>query len=218
MGTLLGSTDAFKARAVEVNLSQAEINLLVAQGTDSLARLTFAACPPGQSPTDTRVQLLFPATHTPFQGALNSLKRLIFEAQILVVADVKQKVSRKDDSQTVVLAPAERENRIEDQRTRLSGLRLRGEGEVARQCYDAVLSMMEKDIFACLGPEKFVARRFELLQKKPGREITIDAPSLIVRDKHQWLSCPTSAELEVVNALRRRALAFDLVKLVHTTK
>lgn len=179
----------------QVSLSTAEINHLIAQGTNSLARLAFAACPPGQSPSDAQVQLLFPASHVAGQGALNSLKRLIFEAQTLVVADVKQTMSRKEENQTVVLAPAERENRIKDQRTRLSGLRFRGDEEVAHQCYDTVLSMMEKDALTYLGPEKFVARRFELLQKRPGREIAIDASSLVVKDRSQQLTCPTSTEL-----------------------
>ena len=63
-----------------------------------------------------------------------------------------------------------------------------------------------------MGPEKFATRRQELLQKKPNREISIDQSALIVKDKQQELLCSTSTELEVMNALRRRSLAFDLVK------
>lgn len=189
MGTLLELAEAFKARALEVNLSLGEVNQLIAQGTDSLARLAFAACPPGQSPSDTQAQLLFPATRAPGHGALTSLKRLIFEAQTLAVADVKQKVSRKERRQPngIVLAPAERENRIEDQRPWLSGLRLRGDEEVARRCYDAVLSMMEKDPLVYMGPERFVARRHALQIAIDA----IDASSLIVKDRRPPLTCPT---------------------------
>lgn len=49
--------------------------------------------------------------------------------------------------------------------------------------------------------------------KETWEEIAMDASSLIVRDKHQSLSRSTSTKLEVVNAFRRRVLAFDLVKL-----
>lgn len=73
MGTLLESTEACKARAQEVNLSSDEVSLLIAQGTDSLARLALAACPPGQSPTDAQVQLLFPATHVSLAKGLQVL-------------------------------------------------------------------------------------------------------------------------------------------------
>lgn len=126
MGVLLKSTETFRARALEVDLSNAKVSLLIAQSTDSLVRLAFAACSPGRSLTDTQAQLLFSATHTPGQGAMNLLQRLVFEAQARAVADVKQKVARKKN-QTIVLASAEREHRIKDQRTRLSSLGLGGE-------------------------------------------------------------------------------------------
>ena len=111
----------------------------------SLARLAFAACPPGQTPTDDQVRSLFQPL-VANQGTLSSAKRFIFQAQNFVVADVKSKVHKKDDAVTCTLAPAERENRITDQRTRLTGLRLRGEEECSHSSYDLVLSMMEKDL------------------------------------------------------------------------
>lgn len=114
--------------------------------------------------------------------------------------------SERNQPNGKVLAPAERENRIEDQRLWLSGLRLRGDEEVAHQCFDAVLSMMEKDPLVHVGPERFVTRRHEL-------QIAIDAASLIVKDRRPPLTCPAVTELEVVNAFRHRALAFVLVRL-----
>eukprot|EP00438_Fugacium_kawagutii_P023335 Skav221486 [mRNA] locus=scaffold1514:194152:200600:- [translate_table: standard] len=74
--------------------------------------------------------------------------------------------------------------------------------------------MVEKDALVYLGPEKFITRRAELQHKKPSKELSLDAATLIVKDKHPSLHCATNIELEVVNALRRRSLAFDLVKLV----
>ena len=73
--------------------------------------------------------------------------------------------------------------------------------------------MLEKDCLLYLGPEKFPTRRNELLQKKPSKEISIsiDQSQLVVKDKQSDLTCPTVTELEVSNALKRRALAFDLV-------
>ena len=67
------------------------------------------------------------------------------------------------------------------------------------------------DCLLYLGPEKFPTRRHELLQKKPSKEISIDQAHLVVKDKQQDLTCPTVTELEVSNAFKRRALAFDLV-------
>ena len=124
----------------------------------------------------------------------------------------KNKVHKADESVKTKLAPAERDNRIKDQKARLEGLRFRGEEECSHQSYDLVLHMLEKDTLLYLPPDKFPTRRHELLQKKAPKEITIDQSALIVRDKHMELTCATTTELEATNALRRRALAFDLVK------
>ena len=124
--------------------------------------------------------------------------------------EVKIKANRKDDASTT-FAGAERDARIEQQKGRLTELRFRGEEECCHASYDVTLNMLEKNCLLYLGPEKFPTRRHELLQKKPGREISIDQSQLVVKEKQPDLTCPTVTELEVSNALKRRALAFDLV-------
>ncbi len=52
MGTSLESVNALRSRALEVALSADEATALVSNGVTSLARLAFAACAPGQTPTD----------------------------------------------------------------------------------------------------------------------------------------------------------------------
>ena len=209
MGTSLESVNALKSRALEVALTPAEASALETNGITSLARLAFAACHPGQTPTEAQLQpLLHPIPLNP--GNTASLKRLIFESQTLVCNEVKVKANRKDDASTT-FAGAERDARIKQQKLRLTGLRFRGEEERCHSSYDITLNMLEKNCLLYLGPEKFPTRRHELLQKKPSKEISIDQAQLIVKDKQSDLTCPTVTELEVSNALKRRALAFDLV-------
>lgn len=43
--------------------------------------------------------------------------------------------------------------------------------------------MMERDSLIYLPPERFVTRRYELLQKKPGKEIVLDDNALTVKEK-----------------------------------
>ena len=205
MGTLLESKQALRARGLEVHLTEEEIDAVIGQGVTTLARLAFAASPPGTTPTDEQVKGLFGETVVPNVGSLASLKRLVFEAQTLVVADVKSKVTKKDDILSAVMAPAERENRIAEQRRRLSGLRLRGDEEVGHGVYDMLMAMAEKDVIVYHGPERFFTRRQELMNKKPNKELAIDASQLVVREKNAELTCPTATELEVVNALDQEA-------------
>ena len=82
---------------------------------------------------------------------------------------------------------------------------------MAHSCYDLVLNMLEKDSLLYLSPDKFYTRKVELLQKKQPKEVLIDQNSLVVKDKAAEVVCSTRSELELVQALRRRALAFDLV-------
>lgn len=135
-----------------------------------------------------------------------------FEAQTLLPADVQNKVHKADDQVKTKLAPAEeRENRIKDRKARWEGLRFKGEGECSYQSYD-VLSMMEKDTPLYLSPGKFPTRSQVLVQKKATKEVSIDQSALVIKDRAQELLCSTSTELETVNAMKRRALAFDVVK------
>ena len=173
-----------------------------------MARLAFAACAPGQTPTDDQLTaLLRPVTLNPGNAA--PLKRLIFEAQTLICSEVKSKAGKREDSSQVSFAAPERDARIVQQRNRLTGLRFKGE-ECSHASYDLVLAVLEKDCLTYLGPEKFPTRRNELMQKKPSKEISIDQSQLVVKDKQPELTCPTVTELEIANAFKRRALAFDL--------
>ena len=115
MSTSLESTDALKSRASEVALTTEEANALANNGVSSLARLAFAACAPGQTPTDDQLTaLLRPVPLNPGNAA--SLKRLIFEAQTLICSEVKSKAGKREDSSQVSFAAPERDARIVQQR------------------------------------------------------------------------------------------------------
>ena len=145
MGTLLESKEALRSRGLEVSLTLDEVNALINNRVDSLARLAFAACPPGDAPTNEQIDGLFIGQVAPNPGTYASMKRLIFEAQTLLSAELQNKVHKTDEQVKSKLAPAERDNRIKEQRTRLEGLRFKGEEECSHQSYDLVLNMMERD-------------------------------------------------------------------------
>ena len=192
MSTLLESKEALRSRGLEVSLTAEEIEALITNRVDSLARLAFAACPPGEAPTNEQIDGLFNGLVTLNPGTYASMKRLIFEAQTLLSAELQNKVHKTEDQTKTKLAPAERENRVKEQRTRLEGLRLKGEEECAFQSYDLVLGMLEKDSLVYLAPEKFATRRSELALKKATKEISIDHSALVVRDKSQDITCSSN--------------------------
>ena len=177
MSTSLESTNALRSRAAEVSLTAEEVNALTNNGVSSLARLAFAACAPGQTPTDDQLTaLLRPVPLNPGNAA--SLKRLIFEAQTLICSEVKNKAGKREDSSHVSFAAPERDARIVQQRNRLTGLRFKGEEECSHASYDLVLAVLEKDCLTYLASsprtwithyllsQKFVLENFSLEKEK----------------------------------------------------
>ena len=151
MSTSLESTNALRSRAAEVSLTADEVNALTNNGVSSLARLAFAACAPGQTPTEDQLAaLLRPVPVNPGNAA--SLKRLIFESQTLICSEVKNKAGKREDSSHVSFAAPERDARIVQQRNRLTGLRFKGEEECSHASYDLVLAILAKDCLTYLGP------------------------------------------------------------------
>ena len=211
MGSLTESTAAFASRAKEIGLTSAEIAAIAGTGVNTLSKLAFATVPPGQSPSDAQVQGLF-GEGAVTAGTMAAAKRLIFEAHTLVVQELKTRVQRGDTGAPSTLASAEREERIAEQRGRITGLLHRGVEEPSHASYDLVYAMLSSDSLTYLGPDRFPTRQSELQGKKPGKELTIDGNSVTVRDKVPHQTCTTGTELELTQALRRRALAFDLVK------
>ena len=77
-----------------------------------------------------------------------------------------------------------------------------------------VFSMMERDtlIYAWLLRSSSPGF-FELQQRKPGKEPVLDQNALTIKDKQHEYTCSTRTELELFQAMRRKALTFDLVGL-----
>ena len=213
--SLVHSSAAFKDRAAKAGLSREEIDAVVESGITSMAQMAFAVSPPGTAPSEAEIRAFFQGRTPVTMGTITSTKLLIFQCHTLVVADIKSEVTKKDDSTSHSSLPsAERDRRIEQQKKKLCGLRFKGDEEVAHSCYDLVFTLLEKDTLVYLPPDRFVTRRFELLQKKPPKQLTLDNDSLTIKEKPSDFVCSTRTELELLQALRRRALAFDLVGLV----
>ena len=101
MGTLLESKEALRSRGLEVNLTLEEVDALILNRVDSLAKLAFACCAPGEAPTNDQIDGLFGTRIVPNPGTYASIKRLIFEAHTLLSADLQNKVHLPERDETV---------------------------------------------------------------------------------------------------------------------
>jgi len=214
MASLLESTASFKGRAISHGLSESQVEGLVRIGVNSLSKLAFSITTPGVTPSEDSLRRLLDgdAPETVTIGDLAALRRLMFDAQTLSVALVKQAVEGGDSTTKIELAPAERSFRIEAQKKRLVGISFQGPYECSYSCYDIVSEMLDKDAAVYPQPHKFGTRASEVSKERPAKELIIDSTAHVsVRDGKQQTKCNIRNELELAQALTRRALAFDLM-------
>ena len=212
MATILDSVAAFNARAVEHGLTNEQLQRLQREGISTLAQLAFALTTPGTSPTDEALKgLLSDDTDTVTVGQLSSIRRLTFDAQTLSAAQVKHILAGSEAAKKAELVPAERTQRIQDQRNRLAGMDLTGPYECSYASYDYVAKMIEQNAPSYLEPHRFTTRSAEVAREKPGKELVLDQMHLTVKDMENKDKCPMQGDLQIFQAFTRRALACDLM-------
>ena len=212
MATILDSAAAFFARALEHGLSPEQLQRLQDKGITSLSQLAFALTTPGTSPPDDSLRgLLHDDPDQVSVGQLASIRRLMFDAQTLSAAQVKHVLAGNGAAKKAELVPAERSQRIREQKTRLSGFELTGPLECSHASYDYVAKMIENNVPSYLEPHRFTTRTSEVSKEKPGKELVIDQAHLTVKDIEQKDKCPMHNELQVFQAFTRRSLACDLM-------
>ena len=217
--SLADSKASFRRQASHVGLDEEWINGLVDIGVNTLGRLAFTVGQPGQPVEDQAVKDLLTSTHAArviTVGDIAVVKRLIFEAQTTVIAIIKSQSDPNNDPSLRKLPAAERNSRLEAQRQRLQGMSLEGPLEVAHQVYDVVSGMLEADSLKYLGPAKCITRSMEISSQKPPKELKLDASGtgIVVKEAQTEKECSVQGELDLMEALTRRSLAFDAVGLV----
>lgn len=212
MASVLESSAAFESRAASCGLSEAEINILKAQGVTTLAKLAFAITTPGSNPSEDNLRSLINSSdpHAVVVGTVSALRRLMFDAQTLAVQHLKSQVEGGESSKKE-LVPAERAERIRKQKQKLIGYDLTGPLECSHSSYDLVLEMAEKDAIFYLQPHKFGTRSAEVSKDRPPKELVIDAQHLKVSEGKHSDKVAILSEFDLSQALTRRSLACDLI-------
>ena len=108
MANLLKSSAAFREKAIECGLLKAQLTVLAGKGIDTLATLAYVLTAPGVTPSEAALRdLLDSATPESVSlQALASIRRLMFEAQTLSIAQIKASIETEGETK-VELAPAE---------------------------------------------------------------------------------------------------------------
>ena len=217
MASVIDSEATFEQQASEAGLSQPWIDALKNNNMATMAKLSFAITTPGTTPTDDSITTFLGRVRAgivPSIADLSSFKRILFEAQTLMVHHLKSSI-KGDEVSVKRMAPPEREARLTQQRALLRGLDISGPLEPAHSLYDLCSDMIEKNSVIYISPSKCLSRQQELAGSKPEKEIQLDASksALVVKEQHAAQDIPISSDLALFQAIQRRSLAMDLTGL-----
>ncbi|CAE7223179.1 unnamed protein product [Symbiodinium sp. CCMP2592] len=209
--SLLTSTASLDRQCERAGLSAPWITALKDAGITTLGKLSYAVTLPGNQPSsddmDAFILTLRPGARITL-GDSSALKQLIFESQIMTVAELRSSMQATDEVPRKLPA-SERSMRIDAQKRRLSGLPLEGPLAVAHCVCDKLATMRENDELKYLAPNECITRDAELCCEKPPKALHVDAnkTGLVVKDEE------TTSAISLESDLALRALAMDLVGL-----
>ncbi|CAE7678807.1 unnamed protein product [Symbiodinium sp. CCMP2592] len=150
-----------------------------------------------------------------------AFRAVFHEAYAIVTSEMRQQVERVEEPTVRHLSQPERAERIERQRSQLTGITIKGSSEPSEALVDLCVGQYEANVIQYVPWSKCTSREQELLgDGKKDLKLSIDGESgrLKVENKAKDQVADTSTEVMLLQALQRRALAFDQANIVSFTK
>ena len=213
MTSILDSEAHLLKRTEEIGLSDRGKQSLLDAGFSTLGRLAFGVGQPGVPVPEQE----FNRFATNLLGAMGSMqdissvRRLLFESQTLVMAQLREQVSNPEMQMTRKLPPVEREAKMKQLRARLPGVLLEHQLEPSHALLNTVAQMWETRQLQYIEINKLTSREHEVLYSKSSKQLHIDSDKLLVKEESKVPDQTASTELQVLEALKRRGVAFAFV-------
>ena len=217
------SFEVFEARATQFGISQAVVQQMKDAGLATIG--SFAWCcgfQPGgadESPFVEAMTKLLGAA--PDMGLMSKLRRLFYECHTTCLMDMRARLERTDEDTPRKLQLPERVARLDQLRNRYPGLTIEGELEFSYALLDRVIDQYEKNEVRYINLSDCTRRSQELDGEKVDHRLKVDIRkadgSLKITEEHVTIHAPLATDLEIRNALVRRALAYDAGNLITFT-
>ena len=219
--SLIDSEASLTQRCDELDTKGDLKTALHAKQLRTYRQLAFAVGTPQQPPDDAKMQAfaeqIFTAGPTLLQ--LSMLRTVLFEANTLIVAALREQVNQDParGSQAVKELPnAERLSRLAKQKARLSGVDINGELQPSNYLCDLANTIYETSIMQWVAPSKCSKRDAEVqhnMKSDAKNVLHLEKDSLVLAPKSH-AQADVSNELRLQWALQRRGVAFDQCLLV----
>ena len=215
--SLVDSPAAFVLRCDEVDDSKQLSILLSRQGINTFSSLASAIGTPSQPPSDTAFDTFAQRVFTlPSMGQIGKLRRLLFESQTYVLAQLKMSVSGDQSSMARKLPVPEKQARLADLKHRLNGVVLEGEKEPAYSLIDLCQTIYETGNIIWIHPSKCHKRESEVRAsvKDPKQIVKVESQVLKIDNEVSTGEAEHGTELKLMWCLQRRGFAMDMTGVV----
>lgn len=212
----LESEAAFRARALEVGVTEGDLDLLKAGGINSYSRFAFCCSyQPGNSNEDTLFDYLESLLGSKPVGAeAANYRRLFFESHALSLKDLQSRLERNDTSEMKILPLAEKVQRLEALKRKLPGTMLSTSMHPSHELIDRVVHQYEENCVKLVELRKCTSREQEIKSERHTPQLSFDASGNIKVSKQSAVSeCSVTGEIRLRAAFTRRSLAYDLANV-----
>ena len=214
-----GDSEAvFKQRALFMGLPEATFTLLKTKGYSTMALFAFSCnYAPGASSDAAFIEMIKDTLgRDPTAVEVSVLRRLFSESYANVAADIKSQIEQTDETVARKLAPAERAQRLAEQKARLSGISIKGQHEPGDALVDRCCAAYENDRLVYIEWASCISREYELSNNtKKDASLTLNADGTLKMSKQSKTDpIPSTNEIQIRYCLVRRGLALEQANIL----
>eukprot|EP00435_Cladocopium_sp_Y103_P002792 s5825_g1.t1 len=220
MVSIVDSEAQFDLRLNQVKVPLQLQRALKGAGVTTISSLAYAFGQPGQPiPSDefsAWVRSLEPGATV---GGVATLKRLLFESQTQLLADLKDKILNPEPLVARKVPAAEREARLSNLKLRLNGVIVEGHSEPAHALLDLATQLFDQNVLRYIPLEKCYSRLTELsVSGKPqSKLLEVESSKVVVKDRELDHEATVQSSYQALEALKRRGLALEFAGVMSFT-
>ena len=214
------SQSVFKARCDEIKISETTYAALKQKGWDTFGSYAFSVSTnSGQiSDDDFDNKVAVPILGGAAMAESALLRRLLFESYTLTATELKRKADNTEADGPKKLPVQEIASRFSALEKKLAPLRIESVLEPSHGLINSLAQCIDDGRLRYIEWAKCTSRSSELNNMKEQNGLKVwkaDASGTIKQaEQDSHLKCEVSSELEVLNALKRRGVAYELAKLM----
>ncbi|CAE7799744.1 unnamed protein product [Symbiodinium sp. CCMP2592] len=216
----LDSSAYFLERLAKVGLSNELRDALARAGYTTFGSLAFAVSSTPGAASDEAVSrwALHLADPLPSEHQMSVLRRLLFEAQSMSIAEMRDRVNlAPGEAPTRKLPMIERAETLKALRRKLPGLILTPDTLPANRLVDNFVDQLDSGVLTYVKPDACISRAQEMDSNKRDPTLQVQGNELKLAAKQVELKCSISTDMQLRQAWTRRSLAMELAQLASFT-